>query len=155
MPAYLSIWRESDRVHRVRMSSESANLHARCCVPQSDDRVQRASREQSAVGREGDARESCVDRSSVSLDEVLDLEVKHARPGLDVPDPSRLVSRARDNVSAVGGEVERVDLLGVTLKEMLDPLLLDVPNLMQKISESVRCRWFTDTVAELMALTLI
>src|SRR5579872_3562336 len=51
-----------------------------------------------------------------------------------IPNPRRAISRPRDDEPPVGRERERVDLLGVTLECMANPLLGDIPNLERQTS---------------------
>jgi hypothetical protein len=110
------------------VAEEATELLAGLGVPQADDGVERAGSDEPAVRADGDRRQAGVNRALVAKDEVLDPEVKRARPALDVPDPGRLVARARDEVPAVRGEVKRVDLLRVALEEVPDGPLADVPD---------------------------
>lgn len=73
------------------------------------------------------------------VDEIVDAQVEHALTLFDIPDPGRLVSRTRDQESAVSGKVQRVNLLHVALKQVLDSLRLDVPYLKWSASACCEC----------------
>jgi hypothetical protein len=63
------------------------------------------------------------------MDEILDPEIKYTLALLYVPDPGRLVARARYEEATIAGEVERVNFLHVPLEEVADAFLLNVPDL--------------------------
>jgi hypothetical protein len=127
------------------MPLETLHLLTRGDVPHADHRVERSGGDELPIGRHyvdqradstttlhpltrhrGDTR---VDRAVLVVDEIFDPEIKHTLALLNIPDPRRLVSRAGNEEAAVAGKVERVDLLHVSLEEVADALLLDVPDL--------------------------
>jgi hypothetical protein len=65
----------------------------------------------------------------VVMQEVLNSQVENTNALLDVPNPSRLVTRSADEESTISREVQRVNLLHVALQEMSDTLSFDVPDL--------------------------
>lgn len=110
------------------MAEEAAELDARLGIPQADNSVERTGGYEPTIRADGDRGQASVDRALVTEYEVLDPKVKRASSALDVPNSGRLVARARDEVPAIRGEVERVDLLRVALKEMSDRPLSNVPD---------------------------
>lgn len=69
---------------------------------------------------------------------ILNPQIKHTHSLLDIPDPGRLVPRARNEEPAVSRKVERVDFLHVALEEVSDAFLLDVPDLGVSFVSGVR-----------------
>jgi hypothetical protein len=112
---------EGDTVHTILVSllafgalDENTGLS----VPDAHALVQAARGDEAVVGRDcngGDA--------------VFDLESKDALVLLDIPEPDGTVAGAGGDVTAVRGEVQRIDVLLVTRELVEDALASDVPDL--------------------------
>ena len=63
------------------------------------------------------------------MDKVLDPQIKHTLPLLNLPYSRRLVAGTGNKESTIPRKVERVDLLHVSLEKMAYAFLLDVPYL--------------------------
>ena len=126
----LAVGTERDRVDRVFVSPQLVEQDATRGVPDPYDRVEAARGEVLAVGRHDDRGHACVELTVVEPErDFVDRERVEARARVHVPNPSRLVARARDEPATVGRERERVDLRLVPLEHFSDALLGDVPNL--------------------------
>lgn len=70
------------------------------------------------------------------VNKVLNLQVEHASTLLNIPDPSRFVTRTGNKESTITGKIERVDFLHVTLEKVANAPLLEIPNLQNYISKA-------------------
>lgn len=98
-------------------------------IPDSNDRVEGTCSEELAIGGEDDRSDSCVDGSVLGDRDVFDSEREEASTSLEVPHPRSLVARAGDESSSIGREREGVDLGLVTLEDLSDAFLREVPDL--------------------------
>ena len=133
-----AVRRERDRVDRVHVALELVEELTRLGIPDADDRVERTGREELAVGRKHDRRDSGVDGTVLGDGDVVNRERKDARARLEVPHPRRLVARARNESATVRRERERVDLALVALEHLQNALLCEVPDLSR--GEGVRSK---------------
>jgi hypothetical protein len=76
-----------------------------------------------------DRGNSGIDGSDFPLNHILNPQVENAATGRHIPYPGRLVTRSRHDESAISRKLERVDLLGVTLKQVTDAFRFDIPDL--------------------------
>lgn len=76
-----------------------------------------------------DRGDSSIDGSDFPLDHVLNPQIENAATGRHVPYPSGLVARSRHNESAISRKLERINLLGVSLKQVTDAFRFDIPDL--------------------------
>ena len=87
-------------------------------VPNSNALVQRASSHKLGIGGDG-----------YRGDAILDAQNKDVSPGLNIPETNRTVTAARSNSSAITCEVERVNVLFVTMERVPNLLGSNVPDL--------------------------
>lgn len=119
----LARWGESDRVDAISVAVVAFGPFDKCCgvgVPDADALVQTAGRDVAVVRRNCDGGDTIFNR-----------KCKNALILLDIPQANGAVAGARSDVAAVGGEVERVDVLFVAMELVANEFLGNVPNLVR------------------------
>jgi len=116
-----AVGREGNTVHAVLVTllafgalDEDTSLG----VPDAHTLVQAARGDEAVVGRDGNGG-----------DAVFDLESKDTLVLLDIPEPDGAVAGAGSDVTAIRGEVQRIDVLLVTRELVENALASDVPDL--------------------------
>jgi hypothetical protein len=114
-------WGERNRVDTISVSIrtfETLDEVTRGRVPDADAAIERSSSYISSVGRNGN-----------SCDAILDAKLHDLLACLNIPQANRLVTAPRSNVAAVLGEVQRIDILFMTLESVSDGFIGNVPHL--------------------------
>jgi hypothetical protein len=112
---------EGNTVHAVLvalLAFSTLNENTGLGVPDAHALVQAAGGDEAVVGRDGNSGNA-----------VFDLESKNTLVLLDVPEPDGAVAGAGSDVTAIRGEVKRIDVLLVTRELVEDALASDVPDL--------------------------
>jgi hypothetical protein len=98
-------------------------------IPDTDASIERAGRDIASVRRDSD-----------SSDAIFDAQNENLLTNLDVPEADGLIAASRSNMTAISGEVERVDILFVTCEDISDLLRLNVPNLDPQSANRTSCQ---------------
>lgn len=116
----LAAWAECDRVYTVLvtlLTLSALHENASGSIPNSHALIQATGSHVAAIGRHGNSGHAIFDRHG-----------EHALVVVKVPKSDCAVSRTRSDVAAVGGKVERVDVLVVTRELVTDLLGRNIPH---------------------------
>lgn len=115
---------ESDAVNTVSVPSEPLDQSACLDVPYPDHSVQTSSSDVTAIRCNGNTRHACIVVHAVRIVDRKDLR----RAIVHIPDTSSFVTRTADDETTIAAEIEAVDLLLMTVKDVADATLGDIPD---------------------------
>ena len=135
----LSVRGEGNTVDAIPVPAQPLHQLSSRDIPNAHDRVHAPSSDVLTIRTDGN-------RSDTSIWVVI-IDSKNFRGSVNhIPNPDGFIARSRNDKPPIGGEIKRVDFLLVTIKNVADALLCDIPDLGHtsvRSQETLETRWRT------------
>ena len=121
----LSVRGESNTVDAIPVSTQPLHQLSSRDIPDAHNCVQAPGSDVLTIRTDGNGGDT-----SVIVQWIVIIDSKNFRGSVNhIPNPGGFIARSRNDKPSIGGEIKRVDFLLVTIKNVADALLCDIPDL--------------------------